>query len=73
MSLPLTDAFIDGTKWEANANRYKFVWKPETYHRKLKNTRFNHTKKELFKPLIFDQVLNTPFILLKILSLRYPP
>lgn len=40
MSIPLTDAFIDGTKWEANANRYGFVWKPVTYHRKLSATFF---------------------------------
>ncbi len=73
MPLPRTDAFIDETKWEANATLYKFVWKTETYHRKLKNTRFNHTKKELFKPLFFDQVFKQPFIPLKILSLRYPP
>ena len=29
------DAFIDGTKYEANANKYKFVWKPTTLHKKL--------------------------------------
>ena len=29
------DVFIDGTKIEANANKYKFVWKPTTYHHKL--------------------------------------
>lgn len=28
-------AFIDGTKFEANANKYRFVWKPTTFHRKL--------------------------------------
>ena len=28
-------AFVDGTKQEANANRYKFVWKPTTFHRRL--------------------------------------
>ena len=27
--------YIDGTKFEANANKYKFVWKPLTYHKKL--------------------------------------
>ena len=31
------------------------------------------TKKELFKPLIFDQVFKQPLYFLKILSLRYPP
>lgn len=33
--LDLEDVFIDGTKIEANANKYKFVWKPTTYHIKL--------------------------------------
>ena len=26
---------MDGTKFEANANKYKFVWKPTTFHKKL--------------------------------------
>ena len=34
-SLKMEDAFIDGTKFEADANKYKFVWKPTTYHLKL--------------------------------------
>ncbi|MCQ2976366.1 MAG: transposase [Bacteroidales bacterium] len=29
------DAFIDGTKYEANCNKYKFVWKPTTFHEKI--------------------------------------
>lgn len=29
------DAFIDGTKIEADANKYKFVWKPTTFHSRL--------------------------------------
>ena len=35
MTLSLEDAFMDGTKYEANANKYKFVWKPTTHHRRL--------------------------------------
>lgn len=27
--------FLDGAKFEANANKYKFVWKPTTFHEKL--------------------------------------
>ncbi len=27
--------FIDGSKFVANANKYKFVWKPTTFHKKL--------------------------------------
>ena len=40
LSISLDDAFIDGTKWEANANKYKFVWKPITYHKKISATFF---------------------------------
>ena len=31
-SLTLDNLFIDGSKFEANCNKYKFVWKPTTYH-----------------------------------------
>ena len=30
--------YVDGTKIEANANRYKFVWKPLAFHRRLSAT-----------------------------------
>ena len=30
-----SDAFIDGTKYQANANKYKFVWKPTKRQKKL--------------------------------------
>lgn len=33
--LTIEDAYIDGSKFEANANKYKFVWKPTTFHKKL--------------------------------------
>ena len=29
--IPTNDCFIDGTKIEANANKYKFVYKPTTF------------------------------------------
>ena len=44
LSIELDDAFVDGTKWEANANKYKFVWKPITYHKKLSATFFTILK-----------------------------
>ncbi len=31
----ISDAFVDGTKLEANANKYKFVWKPGRRHDRL--------------------------------------
>ena len=33
--LDISDCYIDGTKLEANANKYKFVWKPTKFHNKL--------------------------------------
>ena len=33
--MDISDAFIDGTKLEANANKYKFVWRPGKRHEKL--------------------------------------
>ena len=34
-NLDISVQYLDGTKLEANANKYKFVWKPTTYHEKL--------------------------------------
>ncbi len=41
--------YIDGTKIEANANKYNFVWKPKTYHKKL-----DFKIKELIKEMNFE-------------------
>lgn len=35
VGIEFTDGFLDGTKIEADANKYKFVWKPTTFHIKL--------------------------------------
>lgn len=34
-NLEIDDCFIDGTKIEADANKYKFVWKPRKFHESL--------------------------------------
>ena len=34
-ALDKRNCYIDGTKLEADANRYKFVWKPTAWHEKL--------------------------------------
>lgn len=34
-NLDISNQYLDGTKIKANANKYKFVWKPITYHKKL--------------------------------------
>ena len=33
--LDISNQYLDGTKIEANANKYKFIWKPTTYHKRL--------------------------------------
>ncbi len=35
LNIDVSNQYLDGTKIEANANKYKFVWKPTTYHQKL--------------------------------------
>ena len=54
----IDDCFLDGTKIEANANKYKFVWKPTTFHKKLDenikkllNKYFTVDKTELLKSI----------------------
>lgn len=34
-NINIRNQYIDGTKIEANANKYKFVWKPTKFHQKL--------------------------------------
>lgn len=34
-NLQIKNVYNDGTKIEANANKYKFVWKPIKFHKKL--------------------------------------
>ncbi len=34
-NLDISNQYLDGTKIEANANKYKFVWKPTTFHKRL--------------------------------------
>lgn len=35
LNISTDDCFIDGSKFEADANKYKFVWKPTAYHNSL--------------------------------------
>ena len=38
MGARFDDAFVDGSKFEANANKYKFVWKPTTFHERISSS-----------------------------------
>ena len=55
LNIDFDDAYIDGTKFEANANKYKFVWKPITFHKK--NTIFMHVP-ELKNIKDLDKLIN---------------
>lgn len=37
----MEDCHLDGTKFEARPNKYKVVWKPTTFHRRLCNNARN--------------------------------
>ncbi len=43
---PVGEVFVDETKFEANANKYKFVWKPDRKMEKLLNkARYRNARK----------------------------
>lgn len=57
-NINIDDCFVDGTKIEANANKYKFVWKPITFHKNLDekiklllNKYFDIKKNDLLKSI----------------------
>lgn len=51
------DAFIDGTKYEANSNKYKFVWKPIRYHKNISIKISNIIKKYNLIKNYSDEIL----------------
>lgn len=64
-SLDISVQYLDGTKIQANANKYKFVWKPTTYHKKLDvkirelllEINIEITDKELIKSYTLNQLI----------------
>ena len=40
-AIGLDTVFLDGSKFEANSNKYKFVWKPTTFHLRLSEKALN--------------------------------
>ena len=65
LNLNITNQYLDGTKIEANANKYKFVWKPVTFHKKLDSKirvllsliGVEITKKELIKSSELNEII----------------
>lgn len=69
-NIDLVDAFIDGTKIEADANKYKFVWKPTTWHIKLCNKIRSLLKSlNLDRNVPEDGIFSSQIIANKIISL----
>lgn len=68
LNLNIDNVYNDGTKFEANANKYKFVWKPTKFHQKLdikikefiSNIEYDITfeKNKLIKSNEFNEILN---------------
>lgn len=64
--LNTSNQYLDGTKIEANANKYKFVWKPTTFHNKLDvkirdllvEMEYNFSGKELIRSHQLYDIIN---------------
>ncbi len=64
--LKIEDVYVDGTKIEANANKYKFVWKPTKFHAKLdikikellNGIAYKSDAKELIKAMNLNKIIN---------------
>ena len=64
-NLDISIQYVDGTKIEANANKYKFVWKPTKYHEKLdvkiksylKDMNVNFEEGKLIKAYQLNEIL----------------
>ena len=66
LNLDTSNNYVDGTKIEANANKYKFVWKPTKYHEKLNekikdyliNFSYINTKREFIKSYELKEMID---------------
>ena len=66
-NLNIENVYVDGTKIEANANKYKFVWKPTKYHEKLDikikelltKINYNYDDKKLINAIELNDILKT--------------
>jgi len=72
MKIDLEDAFLDGSKFEANCNKYKFVWKPTTFHERISTTFFNLIReKKLCEDFRQEQLVKSKTITLAINELEW--
>ena len=65
VNLNINNQYLDGTKIEVNANKYKFVWKPIIFHKRLDikikqlllEMGFCNDNKELIKSYDFNELI----------------
>lgn len=70
-SLNMDKMFIDGSKFEANANKYKFVWKPTKFHANLGiKVRSLLAKYDLQRGLPNDSIIESKIVAKKIIELN---
>ena len=67
-SIDTSDLFIDGTKFEANANKYKFVWKPTKFHIRLTLKVKNILIDLGYKDIPDDEIIPASYIAEKIID-----
>ena len=72
IALSESDAFIDGTKYQANANKYKFVWKPTKRHKKL-SIKINEAigKYKLLPNPKSEEFVTTDTVVNSLINLKY--
>ena len=72
ITLNESDAFIDGTKYQANANKYKFVWNPIKRHKRL-SIKINETIKKYILISNFNEteLINVDTAATALINLKY--
>ena len=80
LDINIDTQYNDGTKIEANANKYKFVWNPITYHKKLDikikelllKMNIEFKDKKLIKSFQFNELIKE-YIIRENININYIP
>ncbi len=71
LNISFEDAFVDGTKFEANANKYKFVWKPLTFHERISKKAYEVIfKYDLLEKRTTEKYIRSSIIALSLTNLE---
>lgn len=70
-SIKMDKMYIDGSKFEANANKYKFVWKPTTYHIRLSDkVRLLLKKYDIIRGISSEGIIDSKILANKVIELH---